>query len=61
MLYYKLNLHDGESLYLESKIVLTDDEVFDELVCAKELTPADKEEVYKVEAINDEDYEEAMY
>ena len=61
MLYYKLNLASGESLYLESKISLTDDQVFDELVFAKELTPADKDEVQGVEIINEEDYEEAMY
>lgn len=61
MLYYRLNLANGESLYLESKIGLTDDEVFDELVFAKEVTPAEKEDVQGVETISEEDYEEAMF
>lgn len=61
MLYYKLNLASGESYYLESKVSLTDDQIFDELVFANELTPADKEEVQGVETICEEDYEEAMF
>ena len=61
MLYYRLNLANGDSLHLESKTSLTDDQVFDELVFAKELTLADKEEVQGVETISEEDYEEAMF
>ena len=61
MKYYKVILDNGEELYHESKVPLSQDQLMEALQFEAKLSPVEVDEVVDHEEIEEEEYEENSF